>query len=78
MSGASVSRKGMPTASRENTRCRVRDRSDRILVGEGAWPQEGICSHVDGDFPILRVTNYAKANGRKEQLNAIMAVGARW
>lgn len=28
---------------------------------------------VDGDFPIMRVTNYAKANGRKEKLDAIMA-----
>jgi hypothetical protein len=28
---------------------------------------------VDGDFPMLRVINYAKANGRKEKLDAIGA-----
>ena len=28
---------------------------------------------VDGDFPIQRVTNYAKASGRSEKLNAINA-----
>jgi hypothetical protein len=28
---------------------------------------------VDGDFPILRVINYAKANGRKEKFDAIGA-----
>lgn len=28
---------------------------------------------VDGDFPMGRVTNFAKANGRKEQLDAAMA-----
>jgi hypothetical protein len=28
---------------------------------------------ADGDFPMGRVMNYAKANGRKEQLDAVMA-----
>ena len=28
---------------------------------------------VDGDFPMGRVTNYAKANGRQQQLDAAMA-----
>jgi len=28
---------------------------------------------VDGDFPIRRVSNYAKANGRGEQFDAMMA-----
>ena len=33
---------------------------------------------VDGDFPWLRVVNYAKANGRKEKFDAIEAsTGAR-
>ncbi len=28
---------------------------------------------VDGDFPLLRVINYAKANGRQEKLDALQA-----
>jgi hypothetical protein len=33
---------------------------------------------VDGDFPWLRVVNYAKANGLKEKLDAMQAgIGAR-
>jgi hypothetical protein len=34
--------------------------------------------NVDGEFPIQRVSNYAKANGRAEKFDAIMvAAGAR-
>ena len=32
---------------------------------------------VDGDFPMLRVINYAKANGRKEKFDAIGARTAK-
>ena len=28
---------------------------------------------VDGDFPLLRVINYAKANGRREKFDALEA-----
>ena len=56
-----------------------RDESDQIgfrlaeeLGHHAIYPVD-----VDGDFPILRVINYAKANGRKEKFDAIGARTAK-